>query len=58
MDDAFTQLNLSLCSYCVLCIPTDDDSLRLDTNESSSGVGAVLMVKREDQWRPVAYYSK
>ncbi len=58
MDDAFTQLKLSLCSYCVLCIPTDDDSFRLETDALSSGVGAVLMVKREDQWRPVAYYSK
>ena len=48
----------SLCDYSILCIPSHSDLFMLETDASSTGVGAVLNVKRNDSWTPVAYYSK
>ncbi len=58
MVDAFDMLCKCLCKNIELCIPTTDDKLVLETDASTTGVGAVLHVDRGEQGMlPVAFYS-
>ncbi len=55
MLEAFDQLKVKLCNHVCLCIPCDSDMFILETDASSSGVGAVLSVLREGALRPAAF---
>ncbi len=58
MVEAFDMLCKRLCKNIELCIPTTDDKLVLETDASTTGVGAVLQVDRGEQGMlPVAFYS-
>ncbi len=57
MVEAFRELCLCLCNSIVLCVPQKEDSFMLECDACSSGIGAVLSVRREDEWRPVAFFS-
>ncbi len=58
MVEAFQGLKDELCSDVYLCILSNDDSYVLETDACSTGVGAVLSVKRNGKLRPVAFYSR
>ena len=51
-------LRKSLCSACMLTIPTVSDQYRLHMDASGAGLGAVLSVVRSGEECPVAYYSR
>ena len=57
-NQAFVALRKSLCSACMLTIPTASDQYRLHTDASGAGLGAVLSVVRSGEEYPVAYYSR
>ncbi len=57
MIEAFRELCLCLCNSIVLCVPQKEDSFMLECDACSSGIGAVLSVRRGDEWRPVAFFS-
>ena len=57
-NQAFVALRKSLCSACMLTIPTVLDQYRLHTDASGAGLGAVLSVVRNGEEYPVAYYSR
>ena len=42
----------------ILIIPNHTDPFRVETDASKYGVGGVLSQFKENQWRPVAYFSK
>ncbi len=42
----------------VLEVPLDSDEFMVETDASDTAIGAVLNVKRNDEWRPVEFYSK
>ncbi len=58
MLDAFSKLCVSLCNHVCLCVPCKEDVFCLECDASASGVGAVLSVRREGEWKPVAFYSR
>ncbi len=41
-----------------LTLPVANDEFSLECDASATGVGAVLSVRREGEWRPVAFFSK
>ncbi|KAH0488290.1 MAG: hypothetical protein KVP17_002117, partial [Porospora cf. gigantea B] len=45
-------------STAVLSVPVDGDEYLLETDASGLAVGAILSVKRGEQWFPVAFHSK
>ena len=55
---AFTAISKSLVNTCSLTIPLSKDSYRLQTDASSTGIGAVLSVVWNDEVFPVAFYSR
>ncbi len=58
MLDGFRKLCKSLCDHVCLCVPCEDDTFSLECDASASGIGAVLSVHREGEWRPVAFFSR
>ncbi len=58
MLEAFRELCVSLCNHVCLNVPCKDDEFCLESDASASGIGAVLSVKREGEWRPVAFFSR
>lgn len=57
-DGAFKSLQSALTGNEVLIFPNFNDVFRLETDASDEGLGAVLSQKREDAWRPIAYWSR
>ncbi|KAH0475630.1 MAG: uncharacterized protein KVP18_001776, partial [Porospora cf. gigantea A] len=45
-------------SQSVLHIPLDTDEFLLETDASEHAAGAVLSIRRDDKWHPVAFHSK
>ncbi len=58
MLEAFSKLCVSLCNHVCLNVPCKEDEFWLECDASASGIGAVLSVKREDEWKPVAFFSR
>ena len=58
LQDEFTYLKDALCCIPSLTIPTQEDSYILHTDASSHGIGAVLSVSRDDEEKPVAFFSR
>ena len=58
MLEAFRKLCISLCNHVCLCVPCKEDEFCVECDASASGVGAVLSVEREGEWKPVAFYSR
>ena len=55
---AFDQLKNDLTSPPVLTLYDPNKELKLSADASSYGLGAVLLQKEEEQWKPVAYASR
>ncbi len=58
MLNAFYGLCNQLCESVCLCVPCVSDVFVLESDASSTGVGAVLSVVRKDENVPVAFFSK
>ena len=58
MLDAFRGLCNQLCESVCLCVPCVSDVFVLESDASSTGVGAVLSVVRKGENVPVAFFSK
>ncbi len=58
MLEAFRELCVSLCHSVCLCVPRVSDLFISECDASSTGVGAVLSVKREEDVLPVAFFSR
>ena len=57
-SQAFRAICELVCNACVLEIPLPQDEYSLVTDASGYGLGAVLQVKRKDDWAPAAFYSR
>ncbi len=55
MLEAFRELCVSLCHSVCFCVPRVNDLFILECDASSTGVGAVLSVKREEDVLPIAF---
>ena len=58
MLDAFRMLCMSLCDSVCLHVPCVSDLFVIECDASSTGVGAVLSVRRERELKPVAFISR
>ncbi len=58
MLEAFRKLCVSLCDHVCLNVPCKEDDFCLESDASASGVGAVLSVWRDGEWKPVAFFSR
>ena len=58
MLNAFYELCNKLCESICLCVPCSSDIFVLESDASSSGVGAVLSVVHQDEKLPMAFFSK
>ncbi len=58
MLEAFHALCVQLCDSVCLYVPCNSDVFVLECDASSTGVGAVLSVKREGNCLPVAFFSR
>ncbi len=58
MSEAFRKLKNSLSSSVCLVVPRVSDVFVVESDASSSGVGVVLSVRRDEELLPVAFYSK
>ena len=56
-EGAFQAILKFFCSAPLLCVPMHDDHISIVTDASGRGLGGILQVQRQDEWRPVAYYS-
>ena len=57
MDQAFCNICGIVSMSSELVIPVANDILSLVTDASGRGLGAVLQVEREGQWKAAAFYS-
>ncbi len=58
MLEAFCKLKCALSSSVCLVVPCVSDVFVVESDASSSGVGAVLSVRRAEELLPVAFYSR
>ena len=58
MDEAFSELCVCLSNSVALCVPQKEDCFMLECDACGSGVGAVLSVHKDEEWRPVAFFSR
>ena len=56
-EEAFSQIVFIMSHTTSLCIPLPKDSFSLVTDTSGLGIGCVLQVRREGEWKPAAYFS-
>ena len=57
-EAAFTSAKDALSAASTLSFPSPDASISISTDASSLGVGAVLQQRIDDDWRPVAFFSR
>lgn len=57
-DTSFKNLRDAVISGPVLTIPLDDAPFKIEADSSGYATGAVLSQLQDDQWRPIAFYSK
>ena len=55
---AFSTICEFLCKQSTLTIPLPSDTFSVATDASALGLGSVLHVYREGEWKPVAYHSR
>ena len=55
---AFNHLKVSLCTMCILTIPSSEDEFCLHTDASAMGIGATLNVIRDNKELTVAFFSR
>ncbi len=58
MLEAFRSLCVELCNAVSLCVPNVCDKFLLESDASSTGVGAALSVIRDGEKLPVAFFSR
>ena len=58
LEDEFQYLKHSLSHIASLTIPTQEESFLLQTDTSTVSIGAVLSVHRDNEEKPVAFYSR
>ncbi len=58
MLEAFSMLRYVLCDTVCIVVPYVSDCFVVECEASSTGVGAVLSVRREDELKPVAFFSR
>jgi len=58
MEDAFSSIRKFLCQQCVLTILLPSDTFSNVTDASALGLGGVLQVERDGEWKAVAYHSR
>ena len=56
--EAFQKLRVSLVGLCVLTVPCVEDFFVLHTDASGDGIGATLYVRRAEEEKLVAFFSK
>jgi hypothetical protein len=57
-DKAFNAVKDKLTTQPVLSMPTDTDPYKVECDASDLATGAVLSQKQNDEWRPIAFFSK
>ena len=57
-EEAFQLVKTELCKPTILAFYTPDAPTKLSTDASSHGLGAVLLQRTGDEWKPVAYASR
>ena len=57
-DKAFEELKHLVCSEPVLAMYNPKQPIRISTDASRSGLGAVLEQQTDGHWLPVAYHSR
>ena len=57
-ERAFSQIKLELTRPTVLALYNPCESIKVSADASSFGLGAVLLQRSDDTWRPVAYASR
>ena len=55
---AFNTICSYFCNMSVLCIPLSEDKFSIVSDASGKGIGGVLQVQHEDEWQPVAFFSR
>ena len=58
MTTAFDNIRESVCNAGALVIPLPQDEFSLITDASGQGLGAVLQVQRDGEWKAAAFYSR
>ncbi len=56
--ESFHYIINSICHHTMLIIPAPADALCVFVDASTTGVGGVLCVSRDDTWMPTAFYSR
>jgi len=57
-EKAFTTIKDKLTSQPVLCMLTNTDPYKVECDASDYATGAVLSQKQNEEWRPIAFFSK
>ena len=57
-ERAFSQIKLELTQPTVLALYNPCESIKVSADASSFGLGAVLLQRSDDTWKPVAYVSR
>ena len=57
MEEAFHNLKVSSCKFCILNVPLPADIFELHTDAAGVGIGGVLNNFRDGESLPVAFYS-
>ncbi len=58
MTESFNYIITTICNHAMLIVPCSSDALCVFVDASTTGVGGVLCVSRDDTWMPTAFYSR
>ncbi len=58
MTESFNYIITTICNHTMLIVPCSSDALCVFVDASTTGVGGVLCMSRDDTWMPTAFYSR